>query len=115
MSENESVTPVAGLSPPEMILVAILGGGDTHFSTFSAWSLKQDAERAGLTGVAVNLALRRLLFKRFVDEVTESDYNGNECTVYKLREKGWGWIEENEDRIVLHRSSKQELDDTPLF
>lgn len=116
MSESESVKPVAGLSPPEIMLVALLGGGFTHDASISAWVLKQDAERAGLTGVGVNLAVRRLLAKQFIQRVTEyEEHNGEEYTAYKLADRAWEWIEENEERLVLHRSSKDEPDDSPPF
>jgi hypothetical protein len=109
MSDSEPVKPVAGLSSAEIMLVALLAGGLTHNSTMSAWSIKQDAERVGLTGVGVNLAIRRLLAKEFIEEKIEHDeHNGEEYTVYRLLDRAWGWIEENEERIVIHRSSKQE-------
>jgi hypothetical protein len=108
MSENEAVAPVAGLSSPEIMLIALLAGSFNHDSSISAWSLKADAERAGLTGVGVNLAIRRLLAKQFIQEVTEHDENtGESYTAYKLLERAWNWIEVNEDRLVLHRPVKE--------
>jgi predicted house-cleaning noncanonical NTP pyrophosphatase (MazG superfamily) len=117
MSENEPVTPVAGLSPPEIMLVALLAGGFTHNSTISAWHLKEDAERAGITGVGMNLAVRRLLTKQFIEEVTEYEpYNNNEeYTAYKLLDRAWEWIEANEDRIVMLRASKEKSGDSTPY
>lgn len=117
MSESDPVKPVAGLSSPEIMLLALLAGGMTHNATISAWMLKQDAERAGLTGVGVNLAVRRLLAKAFIEQVTEHDaeYNGEPYTAYHLNDQAWEWIEENEDRLVLHRSSKEDVDDSIPF
>ena len=116
MSHSDPVTPVAGLSSPEIMLVALLAGGFTHNSTISAWTLKNDAERAGLTGVGVNLAVRRLLAKRFVEQVTEhEEHNGESYTAYRLLDRAWEWIEANEARLVLHRTGKDELDDSLPF
>jgi len=116
MVNSEAVAPVAGLSSPEIMLVAILAGGLTPDSKISAWALKSDAERAGMTGVGVNLAIRRLLSKRFIETSVETDPNdGEPYLMYSLRNEAWDWIEENEDRIVLHRSSKEEFDDTLPF
>lgn len=116
MSESDPVTPVAGLSSPEIMLVAILAGGLTPHSTISAWALKSDAERVGMTGVGVNLAVRRLLAKNFIGTSIEHDPNDGEAYVmYALLDAAWDWIEENEDRIVLHRTSKEEFDDSPPF
>lgn len=110
MSESEPVQPVAGLSSPEIMLLALLAGGFTHNSTTSAWALKNDAERAGLTGVGVNLAVRRLLAKSYIEEVTEYDEHNNEpYPAYRLRDRAWEWVEANEERLVLHRSNKPEF------
>ena len=117
MSESEPVTPVAGLSSPEIMLVALLAGGFTHNATISAWTLKEDAERAGITGVGINLAVRRLLAKQFIEEVTEYEpYNNNEpYTAYRLLDRAWDWIEANEDRIVMLRAGKADSDDSIPF
>lgn len=116
MVNSEAVTPVAGLSSPEIMLVAILAGGLTPDSTISAWSLKNDAERVGMTGIGVNLAIRRLLAKRFIKTSTEHDPNdGEPYLMYALLDAAWAWIEENEDRIVWHKSAKDELDDSIPF
>jgi hypothetical protein len=116
MSESEAVAPIAGLSAPEIMLLALLGGGLTHNSTIGAWSLKNDADRAGLTSVGVNLAVRRLLAKRFIEEVTEhEEHNGEAYAAYKLLDRAWEWIDANETRLVLHRSGKDDLDDSFPF
>jgi len=118
MSEREPVMPVAGLSPPEIMLIALLAGGFTHNSPIAAWTLKNDAERTGLTGVGVNLAVRRLLAKKFIEELTlYEEHNGmaEPYTAYRLLDGAWEWIEENEERIVLHRSNKDESEDRTPF
>lgn len=112
MSESEPVKPVAGLSSPEIMLIVLLAGGYLPASTTSAWNLRNDAERAGLTGVGVNLAVRRLRAKGFIQEVEEHEYNGDPYFGYKLLDPAWEWIEANEDRLVLHKSTKEELDDS---
>lgn len=108
MSDTEAVSPVAGLSQPELTVLAILAGGYSPYSPTPLFSAKSDAERAGLTGVGFNLGMRRLTAKKFVsdspmqDERDGQDYVGLELTV-----KAWDWIEENDESFVLHRGHKE--------
>jgi len=102
MSEKDEVSPVAGLSPAELRVVAILAGvtdGPTP-----VYSAKGDAERAGVTDIGFNLGLRKLLIKKFVRYSTLSDsYSGNEYAGIELSAVGWQWVEDNETLFVLHR------------
>lgn len=109
MSDTEAVSPVAGLSPPEVRVVAILAGGFSPHSPVSVYSAKQDAERAGVTSVGFNLGMRRLTAKGFVGESTMyDDRDGEEYPALNLTLKAWEWIEANESLFVLHRATKDE-------
>lgn len=113
MSDTEAVSPVAGLSPPEVRVVAILAGGFSPHSATSLYTAKQDADRAGVTSVGFNLGMRRLAVKGFVQESTMHDErDGEEYLGLQLTVKAWEWIEANESLFVLHRAFK---DDEPPF
>lgn len=81
----------------------------------SVLGAKQDAERAGITNMGFNLALRKLTAKKFVrlediyDEHSGEGYNGLVIT-----ESGWRWIEANESRFVLHRQDKKKDGSIPF-
>lgn len=112
MSDTEAVAPVAGLSQPELMVIAILAGGFSPRSYTPLSSAKNDAERAGVTSVGFNLGLRRLLAKYFVEESTDQDdYNDDPYPVLQLTEQAWEWIEANESLFVLHRVTKEEKED----
>jgi hypothetical protein len=109
MSENDPVSPVGGLSQPEVMLLALLAAGFSHNSAVGFWSIKNDAERAGITGVGINLGVRRLLAKRFIEETEEFDEQvGETYRGLRLLDPAWAWIEANESRFVLHKGSKEE-------
>jgi hypothetical protein len=112
MSDTEAVAPIAGLSRPELMVMAILAGGFSPRSSTGLYSAKQDAERAGVTSVGFNLGMRRLLQRGFIEETTEHEgYNDDPYTALQLTEIAWEWIETNESLFVLHRASKDETDD----
>jgi hypothetical protein len=116
MSHADAVSPVAGLSQPEMQILAILAGGLSSDDAPSVYSAKHDAERAGITGLGFNLGLRRLTARKFVDEVPVHDHhNGDHYTGLELTLLAWDWIEKNETLFVLHRTTKDELDDSIPF
>lgn len=111
MSESESVSPVAGLSQPEIMVLSILAGGFSPNSSTAIYAAKQDAESAGVTSVGFNLGMRRLLLKEFIEEVNmQEDYNSERYPGLELTPAAWDWIEANESLFVLHRVAKDELD-----
>jgi hypothetical protein len=103
MSEKDEVSPVAGLSPVELRVVAILAGVQDIDGFIPTYSAKSDAERAGVTDVGFNLGLRKLVAKKLVEYGSVPDFNGNEYPAITLTEKGWQWVETNETLFVLHR------------
>jgi nucleoside 2-deoxyribosyltransferase len=111
MSESENVSPVAGLSQPEIMVLAILAGGFSPTSSTAIYSAKQDAERAGVTSVGFNLGMRRLLAKNFVEHVEmQEDYGSEPYPGLELTPAAWDWIEANESMFVLHRVAKEDSD-----
>jgi len=116
MSEADPVMPIEGLTPIETMALAVIAGEAFMPDTaISVYSVKSDAERAGITSMGFNLALRKLLSKDFVkledmwDEHSSDRYNGVAVT-----ESGWQWIEANESKFVMHRQDKKKDDDIPF-
>jgi hypothetical protein len=67
IAEESLVTPVQGLSSPEIIVLAVIAG-DAYLpdQATMVYYAKHAAERAGVTNMGFNLAVRRLLQKRFI-------------------------------------------------
>lgn len=113
IAESAPVTPIEGLSAIEtMVLAVVAGDAFMPEHAVSVAGAKSDAERAGITNMGFNLALRKLTAKRFVkledlyDERDGERYNGVAVT-----DDGWQWIEANESRFVLHRQDKKKDND----
>lgn len=116
-AESNLTTPVHGLSQPEIVVLAVVAG--------EAWlpgnavevsTAKRAAERAGVTSMGFNLAIRRLLSKRFLrtadiwDERNSEQYPG-----LAVNDEGWEWIDANDTNFVLHRPAKKKDDDDIPF
>lgn len=119
ISESDPVTPIEGLSQNEVLVLAVLAGeGYLPTSAVGVPWAKRGAERAGVTTMGFNLAVRKLTAKRFIHEVEMYDENQGEAyTGLGIQEAGWSWIESNESRFVLHRSDKRkdaEIDEIPF-
>jgi hypothetical protein len=65
ISRQEPVAPVAGLTQPEMTVLALVAGGGTPDEWVSRYTVKAEAERDYLTPLGFGLALKRLLQKGF--------------------------------------------------
>lgn len=105
-SSEPAVAPVDGLSQNEMGVLAILGGSVTPgISSESAWSLQQESEKAGMTKLGCNLALRKLLEHGFIAVVSEDDGQGNYYQAFRLKDSGWQWLVQNETRLQLRKRS----------
>jgi len=104
IADSDPTVSVEGLSHGEVIVLAVIAG--STFLPNNAVNLylsKRDAERAGLTSLGFNLALRRLLSKRYVslDQLWD-EQAGEPDDGVSITDFGWSWIEENESRFVLH-------------
>ena len=115
IADSDPVIPIKGLSQNETLVLAIIAG-----STFlpsnpvAAFSAKGDAERAGVTNMGFNLAIRKLTNKNFINLVEMQNEHGESYDGVSISENGWAWIEENESRFVLHRTDKPKSDDIPF-
>jgi len=113
--ESDPVAPVEGLSHPEVLGLAVIAGSsylpDTAVAVGKA---KYEAERAGVTSMGFNLAIRRLSAKKYIevedlwDENSGEAYNG-----VRITNAGWAWIDTNESRFSLLRQEKAD-DEIPF-
>lgn len=114
IAESDPVTPIQGLSQIEALVLAVVAG-EAYMpeDAVSVLIAKRSAERAGITNMGFNLAVRKLTNKKFMkiaemwDEHSSESYNG-----LAIDALGWKWIEENETRFALHRQEKKRTDDT---
>jgi nucleoside 2-deoxyribosyltransferase len=109
LAENEPIAAVAGLSQPELSVLAIAAGStpdDEHPTAL--WGVKNDVERAGLTNLGFSLGLRRLKSKGFLAICEMSDDNSyGTFEGLLVTSKGWEWIENNESKFVLHNQTSK--------
>jgi hypothetical protein len=105
---DEPVAPVSGLSPIELTVLAVAAGtADGPEAGFSVWKVRNDAEKTGLTNIAISLALRRLTVKQFLEETLVEEYGNEPYTGMKITGRGWDWIGANEDSFVLRRPQRE--------
>ncbi len=116
ISESSPLAPKSGLSQPEILVLAVMANAATMPDMpVAIWSLRRDAERAGVTSLGFNLGIRRLTAKQFIasnpveDRQEEETYDGLLVT-----EQGWRWIESNESQFVVQRTPGPEPDEIPF-
>lgn len=112
IAEESPVTPVHGLSPAEVLVLAVIAG-DAFLPNQATpvYSAKRAAERAGVTNMGFNLAIRRLLQKKFIrEEQLFNEQDGESYTGLGIADRGWEWIDANEAQFVLTRIDKKEQD-----
>lgn len=110
IAEADPVAPVEGLSHPEIMGLAIIAGSSfLPHSGVAVWSAKQDVERAGITNMGFNLAIRRLSAKKYI-EIAErwNEENHESYEAIQITELGWNWIDANERRFLLKRKGTVE-------
>lgn len=109
--------PTEGLSDHEIVaLVTVAVGANLPGGAVSAWSVKRDCERAGYTDIAVTLALRSLIRRRYIETSFDADDRGEQYATYNTTERGLDWLEANQGRLVLRRKVQQKTgdDDVPF-
>lgn len=114
IAQADPISPVHGLSQSEILMLALIAGNaDFPDHTTDAYSVKQSAERAGITNMVFNLTLRRLLKKELIEEQEIFDERFNQrCLGYFVTDAGWAWIDANDTLFVLGRAEKK---DDPHF
>ncbi|MDO8939710.1 MAG: hypothetical protein Q7U98_11170 [Methylicorpusculum sp.] len=116
IAESDPVAIVEGLSHAEVLVLAVVAGSSyLPADPVSVYSCKRDAEQAGVTNMGFNLAVRRLITKKFaVIEQLFDEHAGESYDGISITDLGWSWIEANETRFVLHRSEQKEPHDSPF-
>ena len=109
--ENEPLAAQEGLSQIEILVLAIAAAETVVASdSVSAFQLKRDAERSGLTAVGFALALRRLQRRGFVKVIQETDHDGSEYQAIVLEDDSWTWIDDHESLFSLTKGESEPSD-----
>ncbi len=106
-----------GLKPHELtMLLLIMENQLTPEDSVSAYSIKNDMDKAGYNPLAVSVSIRELQRKGLITTSYESDYNNNEYIGCKLTEAGESWIIDNQDILEFKKkdSSNEKLSDPDL-
>lgn len=99
-----SLADIEGLAQHEIVaLVAIAENLSSPSDRVSAYTIKNDMERAGFRRVATTLALAVLLRQHLVICHDDTDINGNPYSEYALSDKGMNWLLQNQQALALRR------------
>jgi len=115
--ETEQVAPVQGLGQSDLAVFAVLAGSVyPPEGSAGLWTAKNEVERAGFTSIAFSLGIRRLHSNGLIELVEEEDHRGEVYKAARITEKGWAWIDANEELFTIRRPTKKdELDDKIPF
>lgn len=106
IADASPIRTLEGLSQIEVLVLALIAD-QTPGSTTAMFSVKMDAERAGVTGLGFNVAIRKLTQKGLVNTFeAESEFrNEGPYAAVVVGEAGWDWIVANESSFVLLRQA----------
>jgi hypothetical protein len=113
IAEADPVSPIHGLSQPEILVLAVIAG-DAYLPDHASvvGGVKRSAERAGITNMGFNLAVRRLLQKKMIrEQEIWNEQDGEGYPGLAVADTGWEWIDANDAQFVLSRPEKKR-DDT---
>ncbi len=117
LSSMAVLVPTEGLSDHEIVALATVAvGADLPGGGVSAWDVKRACERAGYTKIAVTLALRSLLKRKYIETSFRRDDFGQEFATCIATPQGLDWLEANQDRLVLrHQPQKKTTEEDVPF
>lgn len=102
IASADPVNPIQGLSHLEIAVLAAVAGGDSlAASGASLYSIQSDAERAGVTPMGFNLAIRKLTQKKLVQSIELEDSHGEGYPGLRLDNAGWAWVDANQKLFTL--------------
>lgn len=105
-AHSSPLRPVEGLEPHEIVaLAAVAENLDAPDDVVAVHSIRADMERAGFSGVAMNLALRALLEQEFVAPVEVQGWNET-YPGFSLTSKGFKWLNDNKNLLTLRVEPK---------
>lgn len=106
IAESTVVADVKGLTQVEIVALATVAANvDGPDDAVSTWSIRQDMEKAGYTRLAVTLSLGSLLGKGMVANDRRQDRD-EEYWVYQVTKQGFGWLLQNQDRLLLRHDEQ---------
>jgi hypothetical protein len=115
IEETEQVAPVAGVSQPELFVLANLAGNTyPDLSSAALYSLQREVEGAGLTSVGFSLGIRRLTNRGFIEAFTFDEQDGIVKGV-RMTDAAWHWMDKNEDKFLLRRDKKPKAKTNDAF
>lgn len=107
--EQPPLAKTSGLAANEIAtLLGIAEEDDALTSGTVVYQIKKRLSRGGFTGAAVNMAVRNLLSLGFLMRREETDYQGNEYTVFSITDFGWNWLNMNRDKFRLTTETPEE-------
>ena len=115
IAEADPVSPVHGLSQTEILVLAVIAG-DAYLPGHATGvnGVKRSAERAGVTNMGFNHAVRRLLQKKLIrEQEIWNEQDGEGYPGLAVADTGWEWIDANDAQFVLSRPEKKK-DDIPF-
>jgi hypothetical protein len=102
IATSAPATSIDGLSAVDMAVIAVIAGDVSHpAGAVVLHGAKSDAERAGITGLGFNIAMRKLENRGFITSQDVHDEMGESYAGISITPKGWRWIELNESQFVL--------------
>lgn len=112
IAEQSSVAAVDGLSSQELNVLSVVASSVLQDDLPTPlYGVRNDCERVGLNNLGVNVGLRRLKAKGFIEAVEMSDERNYEpYSGVRVTEAGWRWIEENEGKFTFHSSGQKKAD-----
>ena len=107
ISNLPPIADAEGLSQHELVaLVTVMQNRMSLEGVVSAYTFKEDMNRAGFNDLGVNIALQGILDKGMVTETTEKDWeDGTAYLAYSVTEEGVRWLMRNQDKLVLKSDS----------
>lgn len=123
IEKTKNISPVAkteGLSQHEMVaLISVMQNSFGEDDAVTSYSIKTDMNNAGFTDIAVSLALKLLVQKKYIRSKLEQDFNGNEFFGFVVEEVGVEWLMKNQDKLVLQKeidnqNTNKEDEDLPF-
>lgn len=111
------VIEIEGLKSHEIaLLLFLMENLVSADDSISAFTLKNEMNKAGYTAIATSVGIRTLEKNGMVITSKVSDYNDNEYIICRLTDKGENWILSNQDQLEFRRSnaSTNDYDELPF-
>ena len=101
VSHMSPVAATEGLTPHEIVaLVTVMQNSFISTLGVSAYTIKEDMNKAGFTDIAISLSIKSLIQKEMIYSDTEQDEQGYDYLVYYVQPKGEQWLLDNQDKFT---------------